>query len=129
MDSIFTKMIRRDITVDIIYEDEYTFVIPDKFPSMPGQLLVISKRQTSYIFDLPEMEYQALMTTTKKVALALDAISGKSRTCIAVEGFEVPHVHLKLYPCDDPGIVLRPKVEAAADDLEKLAGTLRAKLK
>lgn len=128
METIFTKIIKREIPAEIIFEDEHTLVIPDKFPSMPGQLLVISKRQTSYIFDLLPVEYEALMATTKKMALALDAISGKSRTCIMVEGFEVPHVHVRIYPCDAPGIILHPKVEAAADELEKLATALRMKL-
>ncbi len=47
METIFTKIIKREIPAEIIYEDEFSLVIPDKFPSMPGQLVVISKRQVS----------------------------------------------------------------------------------
>ncbi len=128
MDSIFTKILKREIPAEIIYEDEHTFAMPDKFPSMPGQLLVISKRQVPYIFDLPEEEYAALLATTKKVSLALDKISGLDRTCLVLEGFEVPHVHVKLYPCNAPGVELHPKVEASAAALKELADKVRAAL-
>jgi histidine triad (HIT) family protein len=128
MDSIFTKIIRREIPAEIIYEDKHTLVIPDKFPSMPGQLLVISKRQVPYIFDLSEEEYQALMATTKNVAKALDAALPFERTCVVIEGFEVPHVHVRLYPANAPGLVLEPRQEANETELKTLADTVRAKL-
>jgi len=128
MDSIFTKIAKREIPADIIYEDEHTFVIADKFPSMPGQLLVITKRQTPYIFALPDSEYHALMTTTKKIAAALDVISGKERTCIAIEGFEVPHVHVRLYPCNEPGLVLQPRQEATSDEIAQLVKKMKETL-
>ncbi len=128
MDSIFTKILKQEIPTEIIYEDDYTFVIPDKFPSMPGQLLVISKRQVDYIFDLDADEYQALMNTTKKVSQALDQVSGLERTCLAVEGFEVPHVHIRLYPCNAPGLILSPKAEISDEATKALAEKVRAVL-
>ncbi len=127
-DSIFTKIIKREIPAAIIYEDEHTIVFPDKFPSMSGQLLVVTKRQVPYIFDLPEGEYQALMATTKKVARALDAALGKERTCIAIEGYEVPHVHVRLYPANAPGLVLHPRAEADEATLITLAASVREAL-
>ncbi len=128
MDSIFTKILKREIPAEIIYEDQYSFVIPDRFPSMPGQLLVITKRQAPYLFELEEREYQALMQTTKLLAQVLDTVSGKSRTCVAIEGFEVPHVHVRLYPCNEPGLILHPKSEASPESLKKLAEAVRTEL-
>ena len=124
-DSIFTKIIKREIPAEIIYEDEHTLVIPDKFPSMTGQLLVITKRQTDYIFKLPEPEYQALMETTKKVAGALDQVFHTIRTCVIIEGFEVPHVHVRLYPCIEEKLIWEPRREASDEELEELTNKLR----
>jgi histidine triad (HIT) family protein len=129
MDSIFTKILKGIIPTEIIYEDEHTFVIPDKFPSMPDQLLVISKRQVSYLFDLSDEEYAALFATTKLIAAALDQISGKERTCLVVEGFEVPHVHVRLYPCNEPGIVLQPKIEVSDEVMAQLSTRMKAVLR
>lgn len=129
MDSIFTKIITREIPAEIIYEDEHTCVFPDKFPSIVGQLLVVSKRQTDYIFDLPTDEYEALMATTKKVAEALDTALQTVRTCVVIEGFEVPHVHVRLYPCTTEQLNLEPRQEASDEELTRLADSLRALLK
>ena len=128
METIFTKIIKREIPSHIIYEDEHTIVIPDKFPSMPGQILVITKEPVAYIFDLPEEVYAHLMKVTKRIAQALDAISGQDRTCIVVEGFEVPHVHIRLYPCSAPGVVLTPKIEAPEETIKSLAKELQSLL-
>jgi histidine triad (HIT) family protein len=128
MDSIFTKIIKREIPAEIIYEDAYTIVVPDKFPSMPGQLLVISKRQAPYAYDLSDEEYQALMQTTKRVARALDTALNTKRTCSIIEGFEVPHIHVRLYPCTTEALTLEPRHEASTDDLVALAERVRTAL-
>jgi histidine triad (HIT) family protein len=124
--SIFTKILRREIPAEVIYEDEHTFVIPDKFPSMDGQLLVVTKRQVGYVFDLEEEEYTALMATTKKIAMALDRTFNTERTCIVIEGFEVPHIHVRLYPCLTHALVLAPRKDADDDTLHRLAKQVRA---
>ena len=98
MASIFSKIINREIPGHFIYEDDQCAVILEKYPAVPGQCLVILKREVDYIFDLTEAEYQHLFATVKKVAHALDTTFNTERTCVVVEGFEVPHVHIKLYP-------------------------------
>jgi histidine triad (HIT) family protein len=125
MDTIFTKIIKREIPAEIIYEDDLTIVIPDKFPSTEGQLLVISKRQVPYVYDLTEIEYLGLMQTTKKMALLLDKIFKAVRTCSIIEGFEVPHVHVRLYPCIENKLITEPRIEATSDELKVLADKMR----
>ena len=128
MKTIFSKIIDREISAEIIYEDEHTIVIPDRFPSMLGQLVVINKRPVPYIFDLNSDEYQALMATTKRVAQALDLVYDTLRTCVVIEGFEVPHVHVRLYPCRTEELVLKPRTEAGDEELKITAAAIREKL-
>ena len=128
MKTIFSKIIDREISAEIIYEDEHTIVIPDRFPSMLGQLVVINKRPVPYIFDLNSDEYQALMATTKRVAQALDLVYDTLRTCVVIEGFEVPHVHVRLYPCRTQELVLKPRTEAGDEELKITAAAIREKL-
>lgn len=128
MKTIFSKIIDQEIPAEIIYEDEHTIVIPDKFPSMLGQLLVISKRPVPYVFDLTTKEYGALMSTTKKVAKALDLVYDTLRTCVVIEGFEVPHVHVRLYPCRNTSLVLSPRTEVPDEELKITAAAIREKL-
>jgi len=98
MTTIFSKIIAREIPAKFVYEDDICVAIMDKFPSVPGQVLVIPKVETDYAFDLPDGVYQHLMLVTKRIAVALDTVFATERTCLAIEGFEVPHVHVKLYP-------------------------------
>ncbi len=127
-DTIFTKIIRREIPAEIIYEDEQVIVIPDKFPSMEGQTLVVPKQQVAYVFDLDDGAYRALMDTTKEIALVLDKAFDTIRTCVVIEGFEVPHVHVRLYPCTKKELILAPRHEATDAELKTVADKIRAML-
>jgi histidine triad (HIT) family protein len=127
-DSIFTKIIKREIPANIIYEDVYTIVIPDIMPTMKGQLLVIPKKQESYVFALEDTEYQALMDTTKRVAQACDRAFTTVRTCIVIEGFEVPHIHVRLYPCTTPTLVWEPRYTASPEEHKEVADKVRDSL-
>lgn len=124
-DTIFTKIIRREIPAEIIFEDDHTIVIPDKFPSMHGQVLVVSKRQVPYIFELEDAEYIALMNTVRRTARALDAAFNTVRTSVIIEGFEVPHVHVRLYPCPSETMILLPRNEASGEDLKEIAAEIK----
>ncbi len=103
MSTIFTKIIEREIPGHFIYEDDMCVAIMDTFPSVPGQSLVILKREIDYAFDMTDDEYAHVFAVAKKIAKASDKALGTERTCLVVEGFEVPHVHIKLYPIKNVG--------------------------
>jgi len=96
--TIFSKIIDREMPAHFVYEDDVCVVLMDAFPSVPGQTLVIPRTPVDYLFDLPEDTYQHILKVTKKIAKAMDLALTTSRTCIVVEGFQVPHIHIRLYP-------------------------------
>jgi histidine triad (HIT) family protein len=53
MNTIFTKIINREIPAQFVYEDAVCVVIMDKFPVVTGQVLIIPKLKstTSSILD------------------------------------------------------------------------------
>ena len=97
-ETIFSKIINGDIAGHFVYQDDICVVLMDVFPSVPGQVLVIPREPIDYLFDVPDDTYQHLHAITKKITKALDTVFNTSRTCVVVEGFEVPHAHIKLYP-------------------------------
>ncbi len=127
-DSIFTKIINHEIPAEFIYEDEHCIVIPDRFPSMLGQALVIPKQQETYIFALDDDTYHHLMDVTKKIGCAMDKAFNTIRTCIVIEGFEVPHVHIKLYPCTQEKMAWEPKKEVTDEKLKEISEQIKAHL-
>ena len=130
--SIFSQIIDREVPAHFIYEDDACIAILDKFPTVRGQALVIPKTEVDYIFDLDDETYTHLWEVTKKVARALDAAIAPERTCIVVEGFDVPHVHVKLYPMqesDKPlGARLAMGKEAGDEELALIATQIAAAL-
>jgi histidine triad (HIT) family protein len=131
MSTLFTKIINREIAGHFVYEDEQCVVIMDKFPAVLGQTLVISKQETDYLFDLPRETYEHLFAVAKQVAQASDKAFNTIRTCLVVEGFEVPHVHIRLYPmikAESLGRVMLQQQEATDGTLAEQAERLREHL-
>lgn len=131
MSTIFTKIINREIPGHFVYEDDICVVIMDKFPAVPGQTLVIPKEETDYLFNLPEQTYNHLFAIASKVARASDKVFGALRTCLVVEGFEVPHVHIRLYPmtrAESLGHTMVKQQEAAEATLAKQAEQIKIEM-
>ena len=97
-DSIFTKIVNSEIPCHKIYEDELTLAFLDIHPLRPGHTLVIPKQQIEFIWDLPDELYQAVMMTTKKVALRLRGVLPEKYIHERIVGIDVPHAHVQLIP-------------------------------
>jgi histidine triad (HIT) family protein len=125
MTSIFAKIMRREIPAHFLYEDEHCVAILDKFPAVKGQSLVIPKKHVDYAFDLDDDTYLHLFRVAKRIAKASDKALGAERTCLVVEGFDVPHVHIKIYPMQDTkealGSIMPQGKEASDEDLKIVA--------
>jgi histidine triad (HIT) family protein len=129
MTTIFSKIINREVAGQFVYEDDYCVAIMDKFPAVEGQLLIIPKEEIDYVFDLSDELYQHLFLVAKKISPALDKAFDTVRTCMVVEGFEVPHVHLKLYPMTkitNLKSVIENTVEKTDAELEETAQKIKA---
>lgn len=101
-DSLFTKIIKGEIPCHKVYEDETTFAFMDIHPIQPGQVLVVPKKQVEFVWDLDEQTYQAVMSAAKKVAERIrEVFPEKSHVGLVVEGLDVPHAHLKVFPFND----------------------------
>ncbi len=101
-DSIFTKITKGDIPSHKVYEDEKTLAFLNIYPAVDGHVLVISKTQVPYLWDLADGDYAAVMTTVKKVAKRLREVMETERVGVKVIGIDVPHAHVHLLPFDDP---------------------------
>jgi histidine triad (HIT) family protein len=97
-DSIFTKIIKGEIPCHKLYEDELTLAFLDIHPVQPGHSLIIPKKQIEFVWDLPDEDYQAVMTTTKKVAKRLKTVLGTKFIGERIVGVDVPHAHVQLIP-------------------------------
>ena len=100
MSSIFTKIINGEIPCYKSYEDDKTFAFLDIHPETKGHTLVVPKKEVDKIYDLPDEDYIALMSTVKKISKHMEEVLN-SRTLLKVIGTDVPHAHVHLLPYDE----------------------------
>lgn len=99
-DCIFCQIVSGKAPSHRVWEDEDHLAFLSIFPNTEGFSIVIPKKHySSYIFDLPDEVMSKLMIATKKVAKLLDTkLEDVGRTGLMFEGFEIDHVHAKLFP-------------------------------
>tara|TARA_Y100000310_G_C20640496_1_gene793633 strand:+ start:1482 stop:1871 length:390 start_codon:yes stop_codon:yes gene_type:complete len=95
---IFCKIVNGEIPCNKVYEDNYTLAFIDIDPIQPGQILVISKKHVETFEQLEKEDYHALMDTVKKAALKIKSEFKPLRVGVIIEGFEVDHAHVKVFP-------------------------------
>ncbi|MBI4498250.1 MAG: diadenosine tetraphosphate hydrolase [Chloroflexi bacterium] len=98
-DCVFCRIVRGEARGYIIAEDDEHLALLDRFPNKVGQALAITRRHVgSYAFAMDDAAYTRLLLFGKRVGRLLDGALGAHRTCLIIEGMEIDHVHLKLYP-------------------------------
>lgn len=133
-DSIFTKIIKREIPAKILYEDDDTIAFLDIAPNAPGHTLVVPKKPFVNVFDIDDETLNAVMRTVRKVAPAVrDSVGAKGVHINSNHGEEagqvVPHLHFHIIPRHDRNeFTFWPKVEYAEGEAEEVAGKIRAEL-
>lgn len=100
-ETIFTKIIRGEIPCEKVYEDDKTFAFMDIHPIQPGHMLIVPKQQVANFEDLDDETYVHLFMTVKKAAKKIKEVLKPVKVCTRIEGFDVAHVHVHVYPCNN----------------------------
>ncbi|MCW8090501.1 histidine triad nucleotide-binding protein [Alteromonas sp. ASW11-130] len=99
-ETIFTKIINREIPADILYEDDKCLAFKDVNPQAPIHFLVIPKKAIPTINDIEEEDREIvghLMLIAAKIADELGIAEEGYRTvmnCNQFGGQSVYHIHL-----------------------------------
>lgn len=103
-DCIFCKIASGEIPAYKIYEDDEFMAFLDIFPTHTAQALVIPKQHhTSQFSQTHPGTLMNLVKTGQKVARMIeDKVPEVERCQVVFEGFEVDHLHLKLFPAVGP---------------------------
>jgi histidine triad (HIT) family protein len=105
-DSVFTRIVKREIPAAIVYEDEHTIAFMDAGQVNPGHVIVATQRQLETVLDLDDELAGALFRTAAKVARAVQrAFEPAGLTLLQANrpaGWQtVPHVHIHVLPRHD----------------------------
>ena len=119
-DSIFTKIIKGEISCFKVLENEDFIAFLDVNPVNKGHTLVVPKLQIDYVYDLPEDIFSKLFIFSKQVSQMLKNSFSCNRIGISIVGLEVPHAHIHLIPINkiEDMNFERPRVNYSKDDFE-----------
>jgi histidine triad (HIT) family protein len=101
-DTIFSKIIRREIAADILYQDELVTAFRDMHPQAPTHILIVTNRVIPTTNDVqPEDELALGRLFTVAAKLAKEAGIDRSGYRVIVNcnrdaGQEVYHLHMHL---------------------------------
>lgn len=101
-DSIFTKIIKREVPAEFVYEDSEIVAINDINPQAPIHILIIPKKQIPTINDLEESDAELvgkMFLVAKKIAKEKGIDKEGYRLVFNVNegaGQTVFHIHLHL---------------------------------
>lgn len=99
---IFCKIVAGDIPAHKVYEDDTYFAFLDIHPLSPGHTLIIPKVHERWVWDVADLgEYFGI---ARKIAKALQKISGTDEVHMKVVGEEIPHAHIWVYPAPDKAL-------------------------
>ncbi len=100
-ETIFSKIIRREIPADIVYEDELAIAFKDVHPQAPVHILVIPKQPIKSLADVTSQDQDLmshLLVTAQQVALNAGLTNGYRLVINTGNdgGQTVSHIHLHI---------------------------------
>lgn len=125
-DSVFTKIIQGELPAQKVYEDELTIAIIPLHPIAKAHVLVIPKKQVDQFIDLPDEDYQAVMSTVKKVGQRINTVIQPVRVGLQVVGLDVPHVHVHVIAFDTLAEFREQPDESQPPDMERNAALAKS---
>ncbi len=130
-DCIFCKIVKKEISAEIIYEDDSLISFLDINPVNKGHILLIPKEHYRWMTDLPDTLLSKIYTKSKYLMEKIKTALKADFVVLSVVGIDVPHFHVHLLPrYNDDGLAnFWPTKKYENDELKKYGDILRATLK
>ena len=128
-EDVFCKIVRGEIPVYKVYEDDDFLGVMDIHPINKGQSLMITKKHYRWVDDVPNFgEY---FEAAKKVGLATKKALAPLTICYVTLGFEVPHAHIRIIPRykndgHEGGLDFKLFKETTPEELKEIGQKIRA---
>lgn len=133
-DCIFCKIVSGELPSFKVYEDDAVLAFLDIRPVNPGHTLVVPKRHSQNIFDVPSEDWAAVTNIVRTVAHAVEKAVGADGININMNNREhagqvVDHLHVHIIPrFKDDGFKLWHQSSYKDGETEKVREKIRAQL-
>jgi diadenosine tetraphosphate (Ap4A) HIT family hydrolase len=131
MASVFTRIIDGELPGRFVWRDPDVVAFLSIAPVARGHVLVVPVTEVDHWTDLDPSLWGRVAAVAQHVGIAIRHVFDAPRVGQMIAGFEVPHVHVHVFPAasiDDIGFVnADPDPDAA--DLDAVATLLRETLR
>lgn len=129
MATLFSKIIDGEIPATFVYQDDLCVAFMDIQPLTDGHLLVVPRQEIDHWVDLDDDLTAHLFNVAKKLGRAQKKAFGCERVGVIVQGFEVPHVHIHVFPTNSlADFDMAKKHDTTAEEREAAATKIREAL-
>ena len=101
MSTVFTKIIDGDLPGRFVWSDDVVVAFLSINPLGPGHTLVVPRAEVDQWVDADAELLGHLTTVAHAVGAAVREIWNPPRVGLIVAGFEVPHLHVHVFPAWD----------------------------
>ncbi|MFK7993701.1 MAG: HIT domain-containing protein [Granulosicoccus sp.] len=116
-ETIFSKIIRKELPSDMLYQDDLVTAFRDISPRLPTHVLIVPNRHIPSVNDVTDADEAALgrmLTVARKIARDEGIHEDGYRliiNCGTHGRQEVPHIHMHLLGGHDVGPLLTTKYQ------------------
>lgn len=96
--TIFKKIIDKEISANIVYEDEQFIAFLDIAPVSLGHTLLIPKKEYVWIYEVPDEILGEIFIKAKQLIIGIKQALGCDFVQVNIVGKDVPHFHIHLIP-------------------------------
>ena len=131
MSTVFTKIIDGELPGRFVWFDDVAVAFLSINPLGPGHTLVVPRAEVDQWVDADPALLAHVTTVAHAVGAAVREIWNPPRVGVVVAGFEVPHLHVHVFPAWDMRAFDFATAATSVDDAEQDAhrDTLRATLR
>ncbi len=130
MPTLFTRIIDGEIPGRFVWSDDVCVAFLTIGPLQLGHTMVVPRREVDQWVDLDPTTAAHVLDVARLIGLAQREEFGAARIGLLIEGYEIPHAHIHVWPSRcwadfDPHNVLTDVSDAAMDEA---AARLRTRL-
>ena len=103
MATLFTKIINGELPGRFVWRDDKAVAFLSINPLGPGHTLVVPRAEVDHWVDADEVLLAHLNRVSHRIGKAVNAVWQPPRVAFIIAGFEVPHLHLHVYPAWELG--------------------------
>jgi histidine triad (HIT) family protein len=129
--TLFSRIIEGEIPGEFVWQDDQAVGFLSINPMGPGHTLVVPRAEVDHWVDADEALLSHLSQVARRIGAGITAVWKPPRVALVIAGFEVPHLHIHVYPAWSMEDFDFHHAEANPnpDDLRRNGDSLRAALR